>query len=59
LDKFGSKRVIDTPITESGFAGLAVGAALHGLRPVCEFMTFNFSMQVSYSMYFVMVFAYY
>ncbi|KAI9594308.1 thiamine diphosphate-binding protein [Syncephalis fuscata] len=45
LDKFGSKRIIDTPITESGFAGLAVGAALHGLRPVCEFMTFNFSMQ--------------
>ncbi|KAI8056733.1 thiamine diphosphate-binding protein [Syncephalis plumigaleata] len=45
LDKFGAKRVIDTPITESGFAGLAVGAALHGLRPVCEFMTFNFSMQ--------------
>ncbi|RKP10831.1 thiamine diphosphate-binding protein [Thamnocephalis sphaerospora] len=45
LDKFGPKRVLDTPITESGFAGLAVGAALHGLRPVCEFMTFNFSMQ--------------
>jgi pyruvate dehydrogenase E1 component beta subunit len=45
LDKFGPKRVIDTPITESGFAGLAVGAALHGLRPICEFMTFNFSMQ--------------
>ncbi|RIA85271.1 thiamine diphosphate-binding protein [Glomus cerebriforme] len=45
LDKFGSKRVIDTPITEAGFAGLAVGAALSGLRPICEFMTFNFSMQ--------------
>jgi len=45
LDKFGPKRVIDTPITESGFAGLAVGAALNGLRPICEFMTFNFSMQ--------------
>ncbi|KAI9293387.1 thiamine diphosphate-binding protein [Neoconidiobolus thromboides FSU 785] len=45
LDKFGPKRVIDTPITEMGFAGLAVGAALYGLKPVCEFMTFNFSMQ--------------
>jgi pyruvate dehydrogenase E1 component beta subunit len=45
LDKFGDKRVIDTPITESGFAGLAVGAALNGLRPICEFMTWNFSMQ--------------
>ncbi|KAJ3089436.1 pyruvate dehydrogenase E1, beta subunit [Quaeritorhiza haematococci] len=44
-DKFGDKRVIDTPITEIGFAGMAVGAALAGLRPVCEFMTFNFSMQ--------------
>lgn len=48
LDKFGPKRIIDTPITEAGFAGLAVGAALSGLRPVCEFMTFNFSMQVWY-----------
>ncbi|KAF9268046.1 thiamine diphosphate-binding protein [Marasmius fiardii PR-910] len=45
LDKFGEKRVIDTPITEMGFAGLAVGAALEGLRPVCEFMTWNFAMQ--------------
>ncbi|KAG8808799.1 pyruvate dehydrogenase E1, beta subunit [Serendipita sp. 399] len=45
LDKFGEKRVIDTPITEMGFAGLATGAALAGLRPVCEFMTFNFAMQ--------------
>jgi pyruvate dehydrogenase E1 component beta subunit len=45
LDRFGPKRVIDTPITESGFAGLAVGAALAGLHPVCEFMTFNFAMQ--------------
>lgn len=45
-DKYGSNRVIDTPITEMGFAGLAVGAALSGLRPICEFMTFNFSMQV-------------
>ncbi|PKI84205.1 pyruvate dehydrogenase (acetyl-transferring) [Malassezia vespertilionis] len=45
LDKFGEDRVIDTPITEAGFAGLAVGAAFTGLRPVCEFMTFNFAMQ--------------
>lgn len=44
--KYGSERVIDTPITEMGFAGLGVGAALKGLRPVIEFMTFNFSMQV-------------
>jgi len=43
--KFGDKRVVDTPITEAGFAGLAVGAAMNGLRPICEFMTFNFSMQ--------------
>ena len=45
LDDFGSKRVIDTPITEHGFAGLAVGAAFGGLRPIVEFMTFNFAMQ--------------
>lgn len=38
--------MIDTPITEAGFAGIAVGAALRGLTPVCEFMTFNFAMQV-------------
>jgi pyruvate dehydrogenase E1 component beta subunit len=43
--KYGDRRVIDTPITESGFTGLAVGAALRGLRPVVEFMTWNFSMQ--------------
>ncbi|CAF0832238.1 unnamed protein product [Didymodactylos carnosus] len=43
--KYGDKRIIDTPITEMGFAGLAVGAAMAGLRPVCEFMTFNFAMQ--------------
>lgn len=43
LDEFGGKRVIDTPITELGFAGLGVGAAMAGLRPVIEFMTFNFS----------------
>ena len=45
LDEFGDKRVIDTPITEHGFAGIAVGAAFGGLRPIVEFMTFNFSMQ--------------
>jgi pyruvate dehydrogenase E1 component beta subunit len=45
LDEFGDKRVVDTPITEHGFAGLAVGAAFAGLRPIVEFMTFNFSMQ--------------
>jgi len=45
LDEFGPKRVIDTPITEHGFAGLAVGAAFAGLKPIVEFMTFNFSMQ--------------
>ncbi|MBV1895933.1 MAG: pyruvate dehydrogenase complex E1 component subunit beta [Rhodobacteraceae bacterium] len=45
LDEFGSKRVIDTPITEHGFAGIAVGSALAGLRPIVEFMTFNFAMQ--------------
>jgi len=45
LDEFGTKRVVDTPITEHGFAGLGVGAAFGGLRPVVEFMTFNFAMQ--------------
>ena len=61
LEKFGPKRVIDTPITEAGvleramavmgrhrvtgFAGIASGAAMAGLKPICEFMTFNFSMQ--------------
>ncbi|MGE4327616.1 MAG: biotin/lipoyl-containing protein, partial [Pseudodonghicola sp.] len=45
LDEFGSKRVIDTPITEHGFAGIAVGAAFGGLKPIVEFMTFNFAMQ--------------
>ncbi len=43
LDKFGPKRVIDTPISENGFSGLGVGAAMNGLRPIIEFMTFNFS----------------
>lgn len=45
LDEFGPKRVIDTPITEHGFAGLAIGSAFAGLRPIVEFMTFNFAMQ--------------
>ncbi|EHA46640.1 pyruvate dehydrogenase E1 component subunit beta [Pyricularia oryzae 70-15] len=45
LDRFGERRIIDTPITEMGFTGLAVGAALSGLHPVCEFMTYNFAMQ--------------
>jgi pyruvate dehydrogenase E1 component beta subunit len=45
LDEFGPKRVIDTPITEHGFTGLAVGAAFAGLKPIVEFMTFNFAMQ--------------
>lgn len=43
--KYGDRRVIDTPITEAGFTGMAVGTAFYGLRPVCEFMTFNFAMQ--------------
>lgn len=45
LEKYGARRVVDTPITEHGFTGMAVGAALNGLRPVCEFMTFNFALQ--------------
>jgi len=45
LDKFGPKRVIDTPITEAGFTGIGVGAASAGLKPVVEFMTFNFALQ--------------
>ncbi|WP_020178572.1 pyruvate dehydrogenase complex E1 component subunit beta [Methylopila sp. M107] len=45
LDEFGAERVIDTPITEHGFAGVGVGAALAGLKPIVEFMTFNFAMQ--------------
>ena len=44
LDEFGAKRVIDTPIAELGFAGIAVGAAMNGLRPIVEFMTFNFAL---------------
>lgn len=45
LDEFGAKRVIDTPITEHGFAGIGIGAAFAGLKPIVEFMTFNFAMQ--------------
>src|SRR6201991_4995763 len=45
LDEFGDKRVIDTPITEHGFAGIGIGAAFAGLRPIIEFMTWNFAMQ--------------
>ena len=45
LDEFGSRRIIDTPITEHGFAGIATGAAFAGLKPIVEFMTFNFAMQ--------------
>lgn len=45
LDEFGAKRVIDTPITEHGFAGMAVGSAMNGLKPIVEFMTWNFGMQ--------------
>ncbi len=44
LEKFGAKRVIDTPICENGFAGVGIGAAMLGLRPIVEFMTFNFSL---------------
>ncbi|THF96434.1 hypothetical protein TEA_010097 [Camellia sinensis var. sinensis] len=50
LEKYGPERVVDTPITEAGFAGIGVGAAYHGLKPVIEFMTFNFSMQSFLSM---------
>lgn len=46
LEKHGEKRVIDTPITEAGFAGIGVGAAISGTRPIVEFMTMNFSLQV-------------
>ncbi len=45
LEEFGSSRVVDTPITEAGFTGLAVGAAMRGLKPIVEFMTWNFAMQ--------------
>jgi len=45
LEKFGAKRVIDTPITEGGFTGMAVGAAMNGMRPIVEYMTWNFALQ--------------
>src|SRR3546814_16461504 len=45
LQEFGAQRVVDTPITEYGFAGLGAGAAMGGLKPIIEFMTFNFAMQ--------------
>ena len=45
FQKYGERRVIDTPITEMGFAGICTGAAYKDLKPVCEFMTFNFAMQ--------------
>lgn len=45
LEEFGARRVVDTPITEHGFTGIAVGAAMNGLKPIVEFMTFNFAMQ--------------
>ena len=44
LDEFGPERVLDTPIAELGFTGLGIGAAMNGLRPIIEFMTFNFSL---------------
>ena len=44
LDEFGPERIIDTPIAELGFAGLGVGSAMNGLKPIVEFMTFNFSL---------------
>src|SRR5476651_1627077 len=44
LDEFGAKRVIDTPISEAGFAGIGIGSAMNGLKPIIEFMTFNFSL---------------
>jgi len=44
LERFGERRVIDTPISENGFAGLGLGAAMNGLRPIIEFMTWNFSL---------------
>lgn len=45
FDKYGGKRVVDTPITEAGFTGIGVGASLLGLKPVVEFMTMNFALQ--------------
>ena len=51
FQKYGERRVIDTPITEMGFAGICTGAAYKDLKPICEFMTFNFAMQASDSAY--------
>ena len=45
LEKFGPKRIVDTPISETGFSGIGVGAAMYGLRPIVEYMTWNFSLQ--------------
>lgn len=45
LEKFGERRIIDTPITEAGFTGLAVGASFMGVKPIVEFMTWNFALQ--------------
>ena len=45
LEEFGNSRIVDTPITEAGFTGLGVGAAMAGLKPIVEFMTFNFALQ--------------
>ena len=45
LEKYGEKRIVDTPISEAGFTGIGVGAAMYGLRPIVEFMTWNFSLQ--------------
>ena len=47
LEEFGPTRIVDTPISEGGFAGLGVGAAMVGMRPIIEFMTWNFAMQAS------------
>src|SRR3546814_18254483 len=48
LDEFGARRVVDPPITEHGFAGLGVGAAMYGLTPIVEFMTVNFTLKANY-----------
>lgn len=52
-EKHGAKRIWDTPITEAGFAGIGVGAALAGTRPIIEFMTWNFAMQVCFFFFFL------
>ena len=45
IEKYGPKRIVDTPISEAGFTGIGVGAGLYGLRPIVEFMTWNFALQ--------------